>query len=57
MRVPRRIIPVRRTVPVKSQVNFFEHRALEEIILKIGVAREAIVDSAEYAAKKEMHSE
>ena len=44
MIVPCRIIPVRRKVPDRSQVNFLEHRALEEILLKPGVAREAIVD-------------
>jgi len=44
MIMPRRIIPVRRKVPGRSQVNVFEHRALEEIILNIGVAREVIVD-------------
>jgi len=54
--MPRRIIPVRRKVPDRSQVIFFEHRVLEEIILKTGVDREAIVDGADYAAKKELHS-
>jgi hypothetical protein len=44
MILPHRIIPLRRKVLDRSQVNFFEHLALEEIILKTGVAREAIVD-------------
>jgi hypothetical protein len=57
MKIPRGMNPVTGNVPDMRQAHFFEARAVEEIIMKTGVARQAILDRAYYGVKTELHSE